>query len=1002
MKHTIYYFKILILLFSFNQVHAGWYQVNQTFQNQLYKIRMVNTSVGYAIGIEGVIMKTTDGGATWKGVVTEYPVTPLATNEFLDLSFTSATVGYVAGIDETLFKTMDGGNTWQKITINGSMSDILTVHFTSDETGYIGFQNGKIYKTTNGGVSWSLQSSGVTTEIRAIRFVDASTGWFISTAGVVKKTTDGGGTWTTQNSGTTISFISASFISASKGWLTDGSSIFVTTNGGSSWAVQTNTNSFISEIHFTDANNGWISRKYGLNSVYRTSDGGATWTPQFNTGNADLFSVHFINSSLGVACGSANQIFRTTNGGTNWTSVNAYVSGDHLYAIHFNSSTGDGWCGGTSGRINKSSNGGETWTTQTTGISTNILGIYAISGSTAWITGSAGKIVATTNGGTTWTAQTSGVTSQLWDIKFNTASNGLCVGDAGVILKTTNGGATWSAVSSGITGTIRNVFYASSTVVYAVGHTGVILKSTNGGSTWASQTSGITTNLLGVHFTSITEGYACGAAGKILKTVNGGTNWTAQTTGTTKYFSKILFTSANNGWAVGESGTIFRTLNGGTNWTAQKSFTYQHINHVALNNSGELVAGAQVGVIAKFRENCPALAPTNYTVSERTGICPNTSTTLTAIGQGKISWYSAASGGTYLGTGNIYNSTVLSANKTYYAQDSTCSAGSRTAIAVSIITPTITSTQAGARCGSGSVVISAVSNTGTVVWYAAASGGTALDTGDFFQTPTISNSTNYYAEAVVKGKCVSTSRTLVLATIKTIPTFTSIPNAERCGSGTLNLIPTASAFTINWYASDTGSVVLYTGSTYTTPILDSTTKYYISTTDAGCTSPRSPIIATILPVPNNATTRVGSILTATQTGATYQWIDCSNNTPMNGETNRDLYPKVNGSYAVIITLGNCKDTSDCVVVTNVGIRSLTGNSQVQVYPNPTSGAFYLKNNSDAWIHFEMMDMKGILLKKGKTNDAVSKIDLTELPVGIYILKTTTNSQETLYTKIIKH
>ncbi len=64
---------------------------------------------------------------------------------------------------------------------------------------------------------------------------------------------------------------------------------------------------------------------------------------------------------------------------------------------------------------------------------------------------------------------------------------------------------------------------------------------------------------------------------------------------------------------------------------------------------------------------------------------------------------------------------------------------------------------------------------------------------------------------------------------------------------------------------------------------------------------------------DNSTITNGNAITANQTGATYQWIDCNDTTLIPGATNAS-YAAANGNYAVIITLGSCSDTSDCVSI----------------------------------------------------------------------------------------
>lgn len=58
--------------------------------------------------------------------------------------------------------------------------------------------------------------------------------------------------------------------------------------------------------------------------------------------------------------------------------------------------------------------------------------------------------------------------------------------------------------------------------------------------------------------------------------------------------------------------------------------------------------------------------------------------------------------------------------------------------------------------------------------------------------------------------------------------ITSVTPASRCGVGTVNLSATGTAANIVWYAAPTGGTALYTGPTFTTPILNDTTTYYVA------------------------------------------------------------------------------------------------------------------------------------------------------------------------------
>lgn len=106
-----------------------------------------------------------------------------------------------------------------------------------------------------------------------------------------------------------------------------------------------------------------------------------------------------------------------------------------------------------------------------------------------------------------------------------------------------------------------------------------------------------------------------------------------------------------------------------------------------------------------------------------------------------------------------------------------CGNGTARTLSVTVTTsPTITSTTPGSRVGFGTVNIGANASAGVVNWYAAASGGPILHTGNTFTTPDLVTSTTFYAEAF-NGSCPSAVRTSVLATV-------NLPEIALSGNGT--------------------------------------------------------------------------------------------------------------------------------------------------------------------------------------------------------------------------
>jgi hypothetical protein len=136
------------------------------------------------------------------------------------------------------------------------------------------------------------------------------------------------------------------------------------------------------------------------------------------------------------------------------------------------------------------------------------------------------------------------------------------------------------------------------------------------------------------------------------------------------------------------------------------------------------------------------------------------------------------------------------------------------------------------------------------------------------------------------------------------------------------------------------------GITYTE---NNNTAYHVLTDVLGCDSVVT-LDLTIHTVSDITTSLSGVTITANNDAATYQWLDCDNDyTEIPGATAQSFTPAANGSYAVQLTENACADTSACVTITTVGVIENTFGSPFKVYPNPTSGQFFIASE-DPMIH----------------------------------------------------
>ncbi len=132
-------------------------------------------------------------------------------------------------------------------------------------------------------------------------------------------------------------------------------------------------------------------------------------------------------------------------------------------------------------------------------------------------------------------------------------------------------------------------------------------------------------------------------------------------------------------------------------------------------------------------------------------------------------------------------------------------------------------------------------------------------------------------------------------------------------------------------------------------------------------------------------TRFGNTLTASAANATYQWVDCNNgNAPIAGETNKSFTPTQNGSYAVIVTQGNCGLLSTCFTISNVGVSDNNMSPNILLYPNPTEGSVTIDLNQTCTnLKIEVRDIAGRLISKTAQNSAAVIHLIIEGEVGFY-------------------
>jgi hypothetical protein len=133
---------------------------------------------------------------------------------------------------------------------------------------------------------------------------------------------------------------------------------------------------------------------------------------------------------------------------------------------------------------------------------------------------------------------------------------------------------------------------------------------------------------------------------------------------------------------------------------------------------------------------------------------------------------------------------------------------------------------------------------------------------------------------------------------------------------------------------------------------------------------------------NTNVSQSGITLTADQTGATYQWVDCDNsNTAVVGETNQSFTPTANGNYACEIDLTACNDITACTVITTVGVNE-SNIKTMNIAPNPAKDLLNI-STLETVEQVTIYSISGSLVKN--INQNINQINVEDLTEGVYIL-----------------
>jgi len=491
------------------------------------------------------------------------------------IQFVNKDTGWAAGDLGALIKTTDGGGSWKVIETN-TTKPILKVRSYNGTTVIAGGYDGLILRSTDSGETFAQAASGVGTgvDLWGLEMINDTLGWACG-ATTLLQTKDGGETWKIVNTpGYTGNLWWIDFIDENYGFVAADGKVLRTTNGGSDWdIIQAGDNQPLYSIDIIDslhiAAAGYGGTSYRGKNIY-SSDGGNTW---INGGHLTFEAVNcikYVNKDTGYVILNEVGIWKTTNHGESWIGIGNIGE----WEIQLLAEENIGYNVGSGLRLYKTEGNTDAWKKLI--INDNFTGVYFTSETTGY--SSANRIIyKTTNGGENWLVLTNFpsdvFTSALNSLTFTDSPIGYAGGPPNRIVKTTDAGNSWYITNqSGLTdtiGSINKIFFISPTTGWAVTSRGGILKTTDAGENWFAQlNAGSYVIFNSIHFIDSLYGWTANAAQWPFKTTNGGAKWIQQTSLNIFNTRDIYFIDSLIGFTI-KFLELCKTTNSGDSWFTQ-------------------------------------------------------------------------------------------------------------------------------------------------------------------------------------------------------------------------------------------------------------------------------------------------------------------------------------------------------------------------------------------------------------------------------------------------
>ena len=301
----------------------------------LRAVQFIDAKEGWAVGDEGVVWHTIDGGQTWERQPTDVRAS-LRSVCFLD-PYTGWAVGRQElpggrSVGVVLF-TRDGGVAWKRLLVN-ALPGLNQVRFLNPKVGFLLADGAEqfpagLFKTSDGGKTWDPVKGPRTPGWLGADFHDQDTGILVgpwktlmtlNRSEFARADIDGLGDLGARNLHA-VQILPKRVVAVG-----DGGLILTSVSGGNAWGFadlqMPKEIAACVDFHaiYGVGKHAWVVGRPG-SIVLTTNDAGATWGAQ-STGQATpLHGVFFLDPQRGWAVGDLGTILGTQDSGKTWKTI---------------------------------------------------------------------------------------------------------------------------------------------------------------------------------------------------------------------------------------------------------------------------------------------------------------------------------------------------------------------------------------------------------------------------------------------------------------------------------------------------------------------------------------------------------------------------------------------------------------------------------------------------------------------------------------------------------